>query len=153
MAYCKSCGKEINDNAVICVNCGATIDAPLKADGNKKRLQILLSIIGAAVVIYILFIIITTPNFDKIFSDCDLDSDWAEVGSDGSYLVIDDAPWYDEEEAVQAVNAKLGLPDSLWKKMQQTNSYDGRLTQTYYNVIVSWKYDSSNGLQIIYEKR
>ena len=31
--YCKSCGKEINDKAVICVHCGAATDNPVVPAG------------------------------------------------------------------------------------------------------------------------
>lgn len=37
--YCKNCGKELNDNAYVCINCGAKVESGLK-DGvgvNKKN--------------------------------------------------------------------------------------------------------------------
>ena len=34
--YCRNCGKEINDNAVICINCGCAVDG----NANKSSLNI-----------------------------------------------------------------------------------------------------------------
>lgn len=101
-------------------------------------------------------------DFNKIFKECELSSDYAEVASDGSYLSIDtdpkdlggDAIVEDILEACAAyerVNAALGLPESLEKKMSETNALDGRQSQTYDNITVSWKYHPDHGLEITYE--
>ncbi len=37
--YCKNCGKEVNDNAVVCPNCGAQI-APFKNTEEKRTCTI-----------------------------------------------------------------------------------------------------------------
>ncbi len=45
--FCKTCGKEINDNAVICPNCGcSTNNKPIQQTGgeSKKTLGILLGL-------------------------------------------------------------------------------------------------------------
>lgn len=100
----------------------------------------------------------TGPDFNQLFTDCELDSEWATVGSDGSYLKIDTNP-YDEDDytdyaaffSIYAINEKLGLPDSLAEKMEQTSALDGRQSETYEDVTVSWKYHPDYGLEVTYE--
>lgn len=38
MAYCPKCGKEIHDDAVICVNCGCSVKEPAKATNDNNNL-------------------------------------------------------------------------------------------------------------------
>ena len=103
-------------------------------------------------------IVKTGPDFSKIFDDCELDTEWAKIGYDGSYLTIDTNP--DDEDdytnyaaylSIYAVNLELGLPDSLTEKMGQTSALDGRQTQIYDDVTVSWKYHPNQGLEVTYE--
>ena len=43
--YCKNCGAQINDNAVVCVNCGASVKTvPVRAAGKSKMAAGLLAI-------------------------------------------------------------------------------------------------------------
>lgn len=52
--FCKNCGKEINDNAVICVNCGAPTETTVshnfnnfdKMTGGLTALCILIPLVG-----------------------------------------------------------------------------------------------------------
>ena len=51
--YCKNCGKEVNDNAVVCIHCGSAIDnkPTTKLSGESKTgigalLGIFLGLIG-----------------------------------------------------------------------------------------------------------
>ncbi len=37
MKYCRNCGKEIDDNAVICTNCGATVQENLKQVNTTEK--------------------------------------------------------------------------------------------------------------------
>lgn len=102
----------------------------------------------------------TGPDFEQIFRDCELDSEWAEVGSDGSYLTIDTNPRdkddytsYAAYVSIYSVNEKLGLPDSLTEKMGKTSALDGRQSQLFEEVEVSWKYHPDNGLEVTYSIR
>ncbi len=99
------------------------------------------------------------PDFASVYDEY-CDSSWAELASDGSYLSIDTNP--DDEDdyvnfsayyALSSVNEALGLPDSLFEKMNTTRSIDGRQTETYDNITVSWIYHPDNGLEAIYEAR
>ncbi|MBQ7043041.1 MAG: zinc ribbon domain-containing protein [Clostridia bacterium] len=37
MAYCRNCGAEIHDEAVVCVNCGVAVELPKKTNPNDKK--------------------------------------------------------------------------------------------------------------------
>ena len=102
----------------------------------------------------------TGPDFNQIFKDCELDDEWAYVGSDGSYLTIDTNP-HDEDDytdyaaflSIYVINEKLGLPDSLAEKMGKTSAMDGRQSQSFDDVEVSWKYHPDNGMEVTYEAK
>lgn len=57
----------------------------------------------------------------------------------------------DAIENMKAVNTSLGLPDSLFSKMTSTRALDGRQTEVYDFVIVSWTYHPNQGLYVLYE--
>lgn len=98
------------------------------------------------------------PDFQAVYDACGCQSSWAYVSSDGSYMTIDTNPYdiedymdYDAYMAIYSINAALGLPDSLMEKMGQTRALDGRQSQTYGDVTVSWTYHPDDGLEILYE--
>ncbi|MCD8372056.1 MAG: zinc ribbon domain-containing protein [Clostridia bacterium] len=35
--FCKNCGKEIDDNALVCPNCGVATEAAAPAENNKRK--------------------------------------------------------------------------------------------------------------------
>lgn len=99
------------------------------------------------------------PDFEAIFDEY-CDSAWAFVAADGSYLSIDTNPnnkddYTDFEAylAISSVNSALGLPDALFEKIGQTRALDGRQTESYDELTVSWTYHPDNGLEIMYEKK
>lgn len=88
-----------------------------------------------------------------------LSSSYARLASDGSYLSIDTNPYdwddYTNEDAIvglRNVVSALGLPDSLLQKMGSTRALDGRQTETYSNVEVSWSYHPDDGLEVLFTK-
>ena len=100
------------------------------------------------------------PDFNQIFNTY-CQSTWAEVGSDGSYLLIDTNPynWDDDGlaypaayDAVKNINVFLGLPESLITKIGETRGIDGKQSETYDDVgiTVSWSYHPDKGLEIMY---
>lgn len=100
------------------------------------------------------------PDFNEIFINHELDDEWVYLGSDGSYLTIDtnpdDVDDYSNLEAflkVYEINDALGLPDSLAEKMGRTSALDGRQTESYDDLEVSWKYHPNRGLEITYEAK
>jgi len=102
----------------------------------------------------------TGPDFKQIFKDCELDDEWATVGYDGSYLTIDTNP-HDKDDyidyaaylSITLVNSKLNLPSSLSEKMDHTSALDGRQSETYGDVTVSWKYHPDRGMEVTYEAK
>ena len=85
---------------------------------------------------------------------------WASVGSDNSYLSIDDNPYdYDDyyidaaDAAIEKINRALGLPDSLYEEMLQTTWSMGKQNETYTSigVTVSWTYHPDKGLEVTYK--
>ncbi len=112
-----------------------------------------------------------TLNFHDVYSECGLDYTYATVGSDGSYLKIEaekpDRGDYTFEfeykqkmeilsnalSAYKDINRNLGLPESLDEKIGHTSGLDGKQTEEYDKVKVTWSYNSSNGLMILYERK
>ena len=102
------------------------------------------------------------PDFKAIYEAIGGEYPWAEVGSDNSYLKLDTNP-YDRDDdglayseayvAASAVNAVLGLPDSLTSAFGEVTGADGRQTKEYpsQGVSVSYKYHPDKGLEITYE--
>lgn len=87
------------------------------------------------------------------------DGFYCTLARDESYLEIDTNPndeeYYLKEDIgsayIIAANEVLGLPDSVAMKMSQTRALDGRQTETYGDITVSWTYHPDNGLDVLYE--
>ena len=98
------------------------------------------------------------PDFQKIFDECGLDTSYATVASDGSYLSVDTNP-KDKDDytdyaaylSLYLINDMLGLPDSLMEDMGHTSSIDGKQTETFEDVTVTWKYHPDRGLEVTYK--
>ncbi len=99
------------------------------------------------------------PDFRSLYNKY-CEPTWAEYGSDGSYLFIDTNPddwdddglaYVDAYFAVENVNNALGLPDSLFKAMGETTGADGKQTEVFGNITVSWKYHPDKGLEVTYK--
>jgi hypothetical protein len=85
-------------------------------------------------------------------------STYVKTADDWSYVSVDTNPrdsesyssmtgWY----IVKAMNTALGLPDSVWEEMTKTTALQGRLSETYNNIVVSWTYYPSHGLEVMYK--
>ncbi len=101
------------------------------------------------------------PNFQALYDEY-CDSEWAAVGSDGSYLSIDTNPDNEDDNgiacpeayyAIMNINEALGLPDSLLEDMGSTTALMGKQSETYSDpgVTVSWSYHPDNGLEVTYK--
>lgn len=95
-------------------------------------------------------------SFQTIYYNL-LDSSYASLAADGSYLLIDTNPNdyddYSDEEAIQGLYytlAALGLPDSLLQKMGATRALDGRQSEDYDDLEVSWSYHPNKGLEVLF---
>ena len=111
-------------------------------------------------------------DFNKVYTECELDSSYATVASDGSYLKIeaekpdDDLKYSDSSKYIEKakilvnalsvyedINRNLGLPESLDEKIGHTSGLDGKQTEEYDNVKVTWSYNANSGLMILYERK
>ena len=86
-----------------------------------------------------------------------LDSSYASLAADGSYLLIDTNPNdyddYSDDEAIQGLYytlIALDLPDSLLQKMAATRALDGRQSEEYDDLEVSWSYHPDKGLEVLF---
>ena len=101
----------------------------------------------------------TNIDFKKIYNEFCV-AKWATVGSDNSYLSIDDNP-YDQDDyyidaadaAIEKINRALGLPDALYSDMLQTTWSMGKQKETYekIGVEVTWTYHPDKGLEVTYK--
>lgn len=96
------------------------------------------------------------PDFSTIYYTY-LDSSYATLGSDESYLEIDTNPNdyddYSDDDAIQGLLytiEALDLPDSLIQEMSATRALDGRQSETYDDVTVSWSYHPDQGLEVLF---
>ena len=103
----------------------------------------------------------TGPDLEEIYND-HCQAVWADVASDGSYLVVDTNPydWDDEGVAyveayyaIEIINNELGLPSYLFEDMGTTTSLDGKQTETFEDlgISVSWRYHPDRGLEVTYK--
>ena len=169
--FCSNCGKQLDEGTAFCSSCGtpqnsATVvsqASPTKENKKKKKLPIIIAaVVAIAVVVVIAVVVIpgnSGPDFQEIFDACALDDSYADVASDGSYLTIDTNPNdiddyidMDAYEKIKHVNDALGLPDSLLETMNHTSASDGRQTEEFENLTVTWKYHPDNGLAVTYKK-
>lgn len=176
---CKNCGARLQDGQAFCIACGHTVtetapaganfavnqfNTPVTNQNNQKNKIIPIVIAAAAAVIIIFAIIVLSIagnsfSFEKEFSYLAGET-WCEISSDGSYMNIDSNPndiddYYDSEpiEAVEEINLKLGFSSSVFEKMKQTRSLDGRITEENDKFRVSWTYHPDDGLEVMYEKK
>lgn len=126
-----------------------------------KKFLISVCVVVIALIVLIVSISNSGPDLEKIYND-HCNAIWAEVGSDGSYLFIDTNPddvdgegiaYYQSCIAIEEINKELGLPESLYEDMSQTTGNDGKQTEEFDEIIVSWKYHPDTGLEVIYKKK
>lgn len=179
MNTCKKCGNKLSSNQKFCHNCGETNDEyqeeiettnikTKKIWQDKKKVII----IGAVIIIAIIIIVAVVNgdnsdkevakkgvNLKKIYENIEGDDYYATLATDNSYIKIDTNPLDTEEyfssvawEMIEEINDELDLPDSLEEKMGETRALDGRITEKFDDVTVSWTYHPDTGLEVMYEK-
>lgn len=180
MVKCSKCGKDLSSAEKFCPKCGSknneysedleTLKRNVKNPRNILKSKILL-IIGLVLIIAIIVVVIVLAtrepdkeeeeesiSFKRIYRKIDGDGYYVELASDNSYLKVDTNPLdLDDFSAsegwnmIQSINEELDLPESLEQKMGQTRSIDGRMSQEFDDVIVSWTYHPNSGLEVLYE--
>lgn len=69
MKYCSNCGKEISDNAIICVHCGCAVSKAAVVEAQVKRFNVL-GLVGFIISVVSFFVTLygITPILGIIFS-------------------------------------------------------------------------------------
>lgn len=80
------------------------------------------------------------------------------IGSDNSFCTIDTNPYdLDDYSAsialgyIQAMNAKLGLPEYVYQEMITTSYSQGKQTETCGKISVVWYYHPDKGMNVTYK--
>ena len=172
--FCPSCGNEIiaeNEQTTVesaepQVECQDTYvevnqPAPNQVQKFPKNILIIAGVVVLAIVIFVVSLSNNGPKFKKLYDEY-CDSKWADVASDGSFLSIDTNPddeedtgiaYYAAYSAVENINKALGIPESLFKEMGETTSADGKQSEDFDKINVSWKYHPDKGLEVTYKKK
>ena len=184
---CPRCGNQIDASMKWCPNCGASLtgDAPTSESGALSKFEqifdavrsfvtakrkIVIPVAIVAVVLVVIAICVNLGSSDKgdnlsvpetlsnIYYTY-LDSSYATLGYDNSYLTIDTNPSdyddYQDEDAfvgLAGTISLLNLPDSLAQKMGQTRALDGMQRETYGDIEVSWTYHPDSGLEVMFSE-
>ena len=168
--FCPKCGSAIREETEVYEEVAS--EPPVNSVFIQKRTSVFENIksykkplIVSVAVILILIIVISVlnsgTNLKKTYKKY-CDPIWSNIASDGSYLTIDTNPYdidnkgiayYDACVAIQDVNKALGLPESLYNDMMHTSGSDGRQSEDFKKITVSWKYHPDNGLEVTYKKR
>ena len=97
----------------------------------------------------------TSNTFQPVLAACSLtDNSDSQIGDNGKSLTInskgtDDATGLSLTE-FDCVMAELKTPDSVMAHVSQTSSLDGRQTETWGDLSMSWTYHPSRGLDAVY---
>ncbi len=175
---CGKCGAELQEGQEFCPKCGQKVGLSvdnsvasaidqfnLGVEQKKRKNKVVPIVIAIIVVVAMAAVALfmkgnAGPDFQAIF-DTYCDSDWAAVGSDGSYLSVDTNPSdlddyidYDALEALYSINAELGLPDSLMEDMSSTTALMGKQSEDFpdQGVSVSWSYHPDMGMEVTYKE-
>ena len=175
---CTNCGAEIDPSVAFCPVCGKN-QGEVTSPKKTSKVGIIIAIIAAVLVVTVGILTVAyfigkgdapiTKDFKEMFGKFEGKS-WCELASDGSYLEIDTNPedydddstafaiWYlsnnDEmDAAIAEINKTLGFAESLQKKMNTTNSSQGKQTDENDQYKVTWSYHPDRGLKVIYEMK
>lgn len=174
---CDKCGMELIEGQAFCSKCGAKvagtqlIDSPSSLNqfnnnvanqqNKKKNIPIIAACAGVAIVAVVLYFTKfgVGMDFNKEFKNI-ANETWCEIASDGSFMYIDTNPFDIEDdneadaiEAIEQINKKLGFSDSVYQKMMQTRSLDGRVSEENDKYEISWTFHPDIGMEVMYEKK
>lgn len=172
--YCPSCGKKKEESKPLNMDGYSANSTITVSNGGGANKNLIVGIfIGLFVIVIVLFFVfkgcqLNGPNLKAVY-DKYCSSEWAELASDGSYLKVDTNPYNEDEDDMSyselgedirrsdiiknSINKELNLPKSLGEKMGSTRALDGRQSETFDNIEVSWTYHPNQGLEVIYSKK
>lgn len=101
------------------------------------------------------------PNLKALYNKyCEYE--FAELGSDDSYLSVDINPYDSDSEylqyvyfsealdAIKNINKALELPESVLNRMEQTRGLDGTQSYETDDLEITWTFHPDNGLEVNY---
>ena len=187
--FCASCGHSVTppvspEEPAPEIPVESTPEVPKKK--KKKKVGLIIGIVAAVVAVAMVIVLVvgtiiaaitgtlglvglgvlfsgdTGPDLEEIYND-HCQAVWADIASDGTYLIIDTNPYDWEDDgaaymdayyAIETINQELGLPSYLFEDMGTTTSLDGKQTETFEDqgIIVSWRYHPDRGLEVTYKK-
>lgn len=166
---CSNCGKDISDTTSECIHCGTPIkkeivEVPAKKSNTTKIVVavvigvVVLAVLGVVALGFLIFAFFDYVDLKKVADNAGCDTYYCNVASDGSYLELDTNPLdldnFSSAEAykmMKNINRELELPESLDVKIGATRALDGRQSEEFDSVTVSWTYHPDKGLEILYE--
>ena len=169
MRYCPMCGKKKTDILPLSTNDNQTGSSNPSSKTESKRTAIVVVVVLVFVGILVFFLTrgcgSNGADLTKVYDEyCGgSGSIWAELSDNGKTLSVDieeddmtkiDAMLMESRwKNIKSINSALNLPESLNQKLNKTRAIDGRQTETYDNIEVSWSYHPNQGLEIIYTKK
>ncbi|TFD46616.1 hypothetical protein E3T33_04580 [Cryobacterium sp. TMT1-2-1] len=99
---------------------------------------------------------LTKQILPRAANDCQADTAFAVVSDDHLSLTIDHKGKEDysgglSTREMMCIFDKLGVPSAVASHMQQTTSMDGRQTEAWDNIEVSWSYHPDRGMDSVVE--
>jgi hypothetical protein len=86
--------------------------------------------------------------------------DCISVSPDGKSMTIDTNPYDHEGYPIEvggyyvwSANEFLGLPDYITSEMKSTTALQGRQSEEYDNIVVTWTYHPDKGLEVLYIRK
>lgn len=110
---------------------------------------------GIITLIVAIWLTVGGVDLDKVESACEVGEapEIVRVGDDGDSLTVGSIGQSSYVDAASnCVLAELNAPDSVMAKVLETNANQGRQSDSWDGVEVSWTYHPDDGLQLIVEK-
>lgn len=107
--YCSNCGKELNENADFCVNCGVMVKRKTNVINNKNKTEKDKSIVSMALGVFALFFALFSFDIEINFVDLSL---FRKIG----FML--------SEMALQIILAILSLIFGLIERKNNKNGYN-----------------------------
>lgn len=104
-------------------------------------------------------VITLNSRFRELYSELCREP-WAVHGSDWSYIALDSYPssasskytyFTDVYSCIEEIHDELDIPDYVLEEMVKTTAMQGKLTEVFSEITITWSYHPSNGLEVTYK--